>query len=469
MIAIPKRYVMVGQSVAHRVPKVMAGRGLEEAISDWVLTINGGRVWLFGVLNPHRLERLERYVDKALLHHLSTACDGVPVYLSNTNGLRYGFLLSQRPRLPASVDFPGCKRGLVRLGVGPAGQPVAVRWEDLGHLLVAGMTGAGKSNFLRLLVHQAIGEGTALLLSDLDRATFPMLRDHPALLADIAGTPEDARAIVSRALAECERRAALYQQVSGYPETLEEYNAQVIKDGGETLPRLLITLDEFNATTLALGGPRGAFAGDVASLAWRGRKFGVNLVFAAQDFTKAIIGRVRDQVRAAVCFKVRSAEVARAMGCAGAARISESRPGRAMTDRWGPLQVYRFDKELLVNGTPSVLSEEEEELVTWALEDNDGYLGLADIQDQAGMGQGEARRLAADWELRGWLRKDRDAGNKRYITPELAALATNHKAHKALQPPPSPTNPPTNPPNEELPPFLQHRGDHQQGDTSVGE
>jgi len=428
MNTVPRRYVLAGQAVARRVPRVMSGRDLEPLISDWVITVHDGRVWLFGVLNLRRLERLERYTDRALIHHLSTACDGVPVYLSNSNGLRYAFLLSQRPRLPQLVNFPGCERGLVRLGVGPAGQPVAVRWGDLGHLLVAGMTGAGKSNFLRLLVHQAIGEGARLLLADLDGATFPMLRDHPALLADIASTSEDARVIVAHALDECCRRAALYQQVSGYPDKLEEYNAQAIKAGGDPLPRVLCVLDEFNATVTALGGHRGQFARDVAQLGWRGRKFGINLVFAAQDFTKAVIGRVRDQARAAICFRVRSTEVARAIGCAGAARIPETRPGRAMTDRWGVVQVYQFDKSLLVDGgaPAGILSEPEVRLVQWALEFNDGYLSLADLQERGAMGQGAARRLASDWERRGWLHKDKDAGNKRRVTAELEALASHN-------------------------------------------
>ncbi len=455
MNTIPRRYVLAGQSVTRRVPKVLEKRGLEAPIRQWVITVNAGRVWLFGVLNPRALERLERYTDKALTHHMSTACDGIPVYLSNTNGLRYGFLLSQRPRLPKSVDFPGCERGIVRLGVGPTGQPVSVRWGDLGHLLVAGMTGSGKSNLLRLLVHQAIGEGAALLLSDLDGATFPMLREHPALLAPIASTPEDARDIVARALAECDRRAALYQQVDGFPDKLTEYNAVVVKSGGDPLPRVLCVLDEFNATVTALGGHRGQFARDVAQLGWRGRKFGVNLVFAAQDFTKAVIGRVRDQARAAICFRVRGAEVARAIGCAGAAHIPETRPGRAMTDRWGMVQVYQFDKALLNDITPHILSGPELALVTWALENNDGYLSLADVQERAGLGQGAARRLASDWERRGWLRKDKDASNKRHVTPELALLATNHKPYRAPQTGLDATSPPTSQTIDDLPPFLR--------------
>ena len=75
---IPKKYVLTGRAVVHRVPGVLAGRGLKPAFSRWVMTSNANHVWLFGVLDLPKLERLERYTDGALLHHLSTACDGVP-------------------------------------------------------------------------------------------------------------------------------------------------------------------------------------------------------------------------------------------------------------------------------------------------------------------------------------------------------------------------------------------------------
>jgi hypothetical protein len=437
---IPKRYILAGQTVARRVPEVLGRRGLTPAFDRWVLTAHAGHVWLFGALDVREVERLERYTDDDLLHHLSTACDGVPVYPSNTNGLRYGFLLSRRPRLPRRADFPGCARGVARLGERGDG-PLAVRWNDLGHLLVAGMTRSGKSNFLRLLVYQALREGTALLLADLDGATFPMLAGSPTLLASVARAPEDAHTLVARALAECDRRAALYQAVPGYPEKVEEYNEVVTTRGGQgrsgatpLLPRLLVILDEFNATCVALGSARGQFAGDVAALCWRGLKFGVNVIVAAQDFDKRIVGRMRDQVNA-ICFRVRSPELARAVGCAGPHRIPEGLPGRAVTDRWGPLQTYYLDKTLLVGGDPApVLDEREQALVGWALAENGGYLGLAEMMAR-GWGQGEARRLARDWEMRGWLAKDPDAANKRRITGALEALAYN------LQTLHSPTDP----------------------------
>lgn len=422
--AIPKQYLAMSRAVAGRVPAVLAGRGLEPAFADWVVTRYHERVWLFGVLDVPRLQRLEQYVAPATLHHLSTALRGLPVYVSNSSGLRYGFLLSRPPRLPRRADFPGARRGYALLGVEATGQSIAVRWSELGHLLVAGMTGFGKSTFLRLLVYQAIGEGFRLLLADLDLATFPMLESCAALLAPIAATPAAVEAIVGRALGECDRRAALFAQVGGFPENLDEHNEQAVKAGREPLPRLLVVLDEFNATVTALGGPRGSFAGEVAQLAWRGRKFGVHLVFAAQDMAKEVVGRVRDQVAAAVCFRVRSPETARAVGCAGAQNLTI--PGRAISDRWGPLQAYYLDKSALVGGAPRLpLSEQEEGVLRQALE-RDGRMSIP-LLCEWGMTERQARRLLEEWEQRGWVRKDPQRDNARYVTDDLASLLSNRQ------------------------------------------
>ena len=96
---VHRRYHLTSQSIAARVPGVLAGRGLDPAFAAWMLTEHRGRVWLFGVLDVAKLDRLERYTAADVLHHVSTALNGTPVYLSNSNGLRYAFLLSQPPRL----------------------------------------------------------------------------------------------------------------------------------------------------------------------------------------------------------------------------------------------------------------------------------------------------------------------------------------------------------------------------------
>jgi hypothetical protein len=292
--------------------------------------------------------------------------------------------------------------------------------------MVVGKTGTGKSVFLRLLAYQALADGSQLLLSDLDSTTFPMLQGHPSLLAPITATVEDAGSLVSLALAECDYRASLFATAPNYPENLKQYNAIC---QAEPLPEIVVIFDEFNATVASQGGARGKLAQAVASLGWRGRKFGVRLVFAAQAFDKQIVGAVRDQVGDVIAFRVDTQQTARNCGVAGAHSLPGI-PGRAMSREQGVFQSYLLDRTELINlggqGSQgkSPLPDDMLSLVRWALEENDGYLPLAAIQERGGLGQYAARELASEWERRGWLGKDAHANNRRFVKPELEKLSS---------------------------------------------
>lgn len=429
---ISRRYQLQAQIVARRLPQVMQRRGLEAPFTEFLLTSTQGMVLLFAILDLPQVRRLEAYTTPELLHHLSTDLQGLPVFLSNSNGLRYAIPLSPLPRLPKLVPFPGVERGWALIGINHAGETVNVPWSKLGHLLVAGKTGSGKSVFLRLLSYQAIAEGAQLLLVDLDGATFPMLANHPLLLSPIATSPQAAQEAVERALGECEYRAVLYMQTDGYPESLDEFNRINVRHGGHPLPRLLVVLDEFSSLMTAVGGPKSSFANQVAELGWRGRKFGIHLVFAAQDFTKQVVGRVRDQVSAVVCFRVRSPEAARAMGCPEAVRIPESRPGLAYTDRWGLVQTFYLDKRLFApSSLKAAFSIQEMKLAQRALNEADGKMSIP-LLVSWGLPERGARSLVEGWELRGWLRQDPARQNARYITPKLVAILSNGQSGQTV-------------------------------------
>jgi len=429
---IPRRYQLQAQMVARRLPQVLQRRGLEAPFTEFLLTSVQGMVLLFAILDLGRVKRLEAYTAPELLHHLSTDLQGLPVFLSNSNGLRYAIPLSRLPRLPTLAPFPGIERGWAMLGVTHTGETAGETWPKLGHLLVAGKTGSGKSAFLRLLAWQALAEGAQLLLVDLDGATFPMLTGHPALLAPIAATPQAAQAAVERALGECDHRATLYMRADGYPENLEEYNRIILRQGGAPLHRLVVILDEFSSLVTTLGGPRSGFAGQVAELGWRGRKFGIHLVFAAQDFTKQVVGRVRDQVSAVVCFRVRSLEAARAVGCPEAVRIPERRPGLACTDRWGLVQTFYLDKRVMTGMSPvAVLEAHELALVQRSILEADGKMSIP-LLVSWGLAERAARSLLEGWELRGWLRRDASRQNARYITPKLQEILSNNQGGQTV-------------------------------------
>lgn len=430
---ISRRYQLQAQLVAKRLPQVLQRRGLDAPFAEFLLTSAHGMVLLFAILDLPQVHRLEAYTSPELIHHLSTDLEGMPVFLSNKNGLRYAIPLSPIPRLPAQVQFPGVERDRVLLGVNQAGEIVNQPWPKLGHLLVAGKTGSGKSVFLRLLAFQAIAEGAKLILVDLDGATFPMLAGHPALLTPIATTPQSAQDAIERALGECDHRAALYLQMDGYPESLEEFNRSCVHLGNAPLPRLLVVLDEFSVLVTTQGGPKSSFANLVTELGWRGRKFGVHLVFAAQDFTKQILGRVRDQVNAVVCLRVRGLEAARAVGCPEAARIPENRPGLACTDRWGLVQTFYLDKTLFNQiGATNPLSESETRLAARALRQFGGKMSIP-LLTSWGLAERQARALVEAWERRGWLQRDPFRQNARYITEKLAGILSNQQTGQADQ------------------------------------
>jgi len=416
-IAISNRLQRVAQGVAARQISVLERRKLEAPFSGFYLTEVDGLTLLISALDTGRISRLEAYTDADLLHQISTEV-ALPVFLSNHVGLRYVTLLSAPPRMPKLVNLPtDIQPGQVALGVKAGNQPLSLSWGRMGHVLTAGMTGSGKSVFLRNLVFQALRDGMALLLADIDQATFPMLADNPSLMAPLATTPGEAIELVERALGECDARAALFQAAGGFPENLEQYNEAAVRNGLQVLPRVLVVLDEFSA--VAAAAP--AIKDRIASLGWRARKFGLTVVFAAQEFTKDLIGPLRDQVSLAVCFRVRSADMARRVSCAGAEHIPASRPGLAYVDRWGPVQTYFVDKGLLMG--PSCVAVPEPEL-QWALRAQRETAGRMSIPLLITWGcrEREARRLLDAWELRGWVQRDPRQQNARVISPKMGQI-----------------------------------------------
>lgn len=413
---ITRREVRVAETIAHRLAPVLSRRGLKAPIRQYLLAEVSGMKFLLAEVDLRRVDYPERYVSAEVLEHLRMET-GYPVYISREQGLRYVLLLSPLPKLPRQVPYPPeTPGGEIAIGVGANGL-ITLPWQKLGHVLVAGQTGSGKSAFLRLLVYQALRDGMHLLLSDLDRATFPMLADHPALRQPIAETPESTLEVIRWGLAECDRRAGLYQEADGFPDSLEEYNREAVKTGKEALPRILVVLDEFSA--VAVSEPQIRL--EAARLGWRGRKFGIHIIFAAQEFTKEVIGAVRDQIHLAVCFRVRSAEMAKRLHCSGAESISPQRPGLAVTDRWGAVQTCWLDKSLLGNVRPA-LNEEEREVIERA-----GQGGQVSIPKLVEWGWSEwrARRLLEEWEQRGWVVRE---GTNRRIAQKLREILSTPQA-----------------------------------------
>jgi len=392
------RYMPQAQTIARIIPQTLSQRGLEPVITRFMLTeTRQGEAWMFAVLDEQRVQRLEPYITPETLHQISTALHGLPVLVSNSTGIRYAILLSRRPHLPTNLPFPGWRRSILQIGQSAHGTPISVEWESLGHILVAGMTGAGKSNLLRLLVHQAQAENIQLLLADPDGRSFPYMAGHSSLLEPLGSTLEGCAQVITAALNEMQSRATLFTGLPGSHDTLDTYNAAAKQAGQIILPRLLVVVDEFNGLVQASGGPRGALAQQLTRLAWGGRKFGIQIVLAGQTFEKDIVGPVRDQMTTRICYRVATPSIARiVLGEGGAERLKA--PGRAISNRWGLLQTYRAP-EIEVH-TGDGLSPAERRLVDRLQAENDGRMTYEAL-GRLGYSRRSAVQLRRDWEQRG--------------------------------------------------------------------
>ena len=421
--SIRRRELLQAGQIAEKLSELLANRKMLPAFTHFYLFQSLNMTFLVAVLDSTQIGDHGRYIDKSFLHELSTDLKGLPVYLSNSTGIRYIILLSPLPRLPRKVNLPlDTLHGKLAIGVRFNMESVLVDWETTPHIAVLGSTGSGKSIFLQSLMIQAIRNEMKLLACDMDQTTFGRFENHPALLAPIATTPQAALAVIEKAVAECDRRAELFTKMPEHPQKISEYNTIVRRHGTETLPHILVVLDETSAVLSAMGGAKGTLGQALATLGWRGRKFGIHFVFAAQEFTKEIIGPVREQVALTICFRVRSAQMAERMGYRGAERISENRPGLAITDRFGPIQTYYVEPSTFPSKAllPSV-SDQERQWFTRAIDETQGRLSIP-ILTTWGVREHAARELLEKWEQRGWVLRDPQRDNARYLTSKLMGI-----------------------------------------------
>jgi hypothetical protein len=339
--------------------------------------------------------------------------------------------LAHRPRAPYSVGF----------GVSLEG-PIWAPLGSLGHMMVSGSTGSGKSYFLRALAHQLISlprtQPAMLYLADRAGNVFTPLDAYrvPQLAAPVAKTPEDVAALLAAAVAELRRRETLFDaQIQHFPDKLDEYNRI---PGVERLPRAVVVLDEVTVLVAETGGQGGAVHASLLTLAAQGRKYGFTLVLAGQDFKATTFNTaLTHQLSTRVAFRAGSAHESRVvLGEDGAETLRGA--GHGLLRHGGrlvELQGFYVEKGAFIArcaeiGTPleppPVLTDWERKLVLYALDELEGAF-TKDKMVAAGLGREyDIRKLAERWRDEGLIIKEKregDAFPRNYVTDKLAALA----------------------------------------------
>ncbi|WP_435736739.1 FtsK/SpoIIIE domain-containing protein [Cellulosimicrobium sp. PMB13] len=220
-------------------------------------------------------------------------------------------------------------RGLpVPLGVGPGGTPVVVDLvADGPHVLVAGTTGAGKSELLQSLVAGlALGRSPAELTFALVDFKGGASFGACGRLPHVVGLVTDLDAgLAGRAL------AGLRAELRRREHVLAAARATSIDDlTAGTLPRLVVVIDEFRALADELPD----FLPGLLRLAAQGRSLGVHLVLATQRPAGAVSADVRANITLRLALRVVDAADSRdVVESPHAALIPAGTPGRLVLRR----------------------------------------------------------------------------------------------------------------------------------------
>ncbi|HEY8458660.1 MAG TPA: FtsK/SpoIIIE domain-containing protein [Actinopolymorphaceae bacterium] len=221
---------------------------------------------------------------------------------------------------------PGGRSTQILLGADATGPVTVDLRRDGPHGLVAGTSGAGKSELLQTLV-------AALALGNTPDALEFVLVDYKggSAFADCADLPHCVGLVTdldghlaSRALtsltAELKRRETILAEAGA--KDIEDYWATT----GDRLPRLVIVIDEF--ATLAEEVPE--FVSGVVGIGMRGRSLGVHVILATQRPGGVVNAEIRANVNLRLCLRVtRAEESSDVVDVPDAARISRLHPGRA--------------------------------------------------------------------------------------------------------------------------------------------
>ncbi|MEA3456734.1 MAG: DNA translocase FtsK [Campylobacterota bacterium] len=169
----------------------------------------------------------------------------------------------------------------IALGKDIVGKPFITDLKKLPHVLIAGTTGSGKSvginAMLLSLLYRNDPDHLKLILIDPKMLEFSIYNDIPHLLTPVIIEPKKAISALANMVHEMERRYKLMAE--NKVKNIDNFNEKMKKLGGESMPFIVIVIDEL-ADLMMNGGKEVEYS--IARLAQMARAAGIHLVVATQ-------------------------------------------------------------------------------------------------------------------------------------------------------------------------------------------
>jgi len=348
-------------------------------------------------------------------------------------------------RLPRTAQLDSVtiarNRLQVPIGITAGDQPLVKTLPQMGHTIIVGTTGSGKSMFLHAAISTLLQynepDQLKILLLDPKRSEFFMYRQAPSVIA-VCENAEQYDIQLQAAVVEMDTRGALMQQQMC--RDIQAYNAKVSLD--KRLPYLLVVIDE---TIELLAAESSKLNRLIQAIASRGRSAGI-ILFAATQHASLVSGLprvVNVNLSTRVVLRVADESAARSAGCPGAQDLPKV-PGRMLVkmDSTAILaQGYAVDIEATIrrfgaggvahsDTTRPHISPGDLALVRWAHEENDDELTIDAIKSRLSLSDRQARAFSDRLTLGRWIAKAPPYNRKR-LTPAALELLANDSSFRS--------------------------------------
>jgi len=209
------------------------------------------------------------------------------------------------------IDSPAFRNAASRLtfaiGEDIGGEGVVGNISKLPHMLIAGTTGSGKSvcmnSLILSLLYKATPEEVRLIMIDPKMVELGIYNGIPHLFVPVVTDPKKAAGALQWAVVEMLKRYRLFSEAG--VRDIAGYNDRQKKEGGATIPQVVIVIDELADLMLVASKE---VEESICRVAQMGRASGMHLIIATQRPSADVItGLMKANIPSRIAFAVSSA------------------------------------------------------------------------------------------------------------------------------------------------------------------
>lgn len=209
------------------------------------------------------------------------------------------------------VESPGFRNAssclTFAIGKDIGGDCIVGNISKLPHMLIAGTTGSGKSvclnSLLLSLLYKSTPDEVRLIMIDPKMVELGVYNGIPHLFVPVVTDPKKAAGALQWAVVEMLKRYRLFSEAG--VRDIEGYNAHQKQTGGQTLPKVVIVVDELADLMLCAAKE---VEESICRVAQMGRASGMHLIIATQRPSADVItGLMKANIPSRIAFAVSSA------------------------------------------------------------------------------------------------------------------------------------------------------------------